>query len=381
MKTTRTVGFVLRKDARRKAGGDLIQAAAYSRILTQHGWTVLESCGEFPRGRPLDVLMVFNLDRPIDNVAAIEEAKRQGVPVVLIPIHHPRCHMDEYQRSHAAPRERFFRRLLGSFHRWEVAKDVVRVATGSAPLRGLIRELVRGQLQVQRWMVGSADGFVFIADGEKAMIGEEVCPPAGPSIIVQNGFVAAQGDAPFERPDWDRFVLDHPRFALVVARIEPRKNQTGVLAALKGTGIPVCFVGAENQAHRDYCARFHEELHARPECIHLGPVPPGQIGSVYQKAWVHVSASWFEVSPLVDIEARACGCNVVATSRSYVLDYARDFVRTCDPGDPESVREAVSGAMNDPRSGPPGEEFLRRFSWEASGPGLHEFLTRMAEGR
>jgi hypothetical protein len=66
-----------------------------------------------------------------------------------------------------------------------------------------------------------------------------------------------------------------------------------------------------------------------------------------------VSASLFEVSPLVDLEARALGAWAVSSEQGYGAEFLDAGALLCDPWLRESIRAVVARAWNSPER--PGE--------------------------
>lgn len=148
---------------------------------------------------------------------------------------------------------------------------------------------------------------------------------------------------------------------LYVGRIEPHKNQLGLIEALRGTGWPVTIIGPthpHHEAYRDACARA-----AGPDVTILGRVTDDQLVAAYQQAQVHILPSWFETTGLSSLEAGLCGASIATTSRGFASDYFGARAVYCDPGRPASIREAVEQAA---AAGPAvglREHILENFTW------------------
>ncbi len=133
------------------------------------------------------------------------------------------------------------------------------------------------------------------------------------------------------------------RGVLMVARMEPHKNQLGLIRALKGSGLHLTLAGAAHPDHPQYEVQCRAEADL-DEVRFLGRVPDGDLPGVYARAMVHVLPSFFETTGLVSLEAALSGCAVVTTSRGYARDYFGDLAEYCDPSRLPDVLAAVRRA-------------------------------------
>ena len=147
---------------------------------------------------------------------------------------------------------------------------------------------------------------------------------------------------------------------LCVGRISMRKNQLGLLHALRGSGLPVKFVGPVNDfAYYRACreaawpgVRFCDTLGGR------------QLARVYRSAKVHALVSWYETPGLASLEAAASGCTVVSTDRGGAREYFGPEAWYCAPDDPKGIRDTVLQALQAPRSRSLAELIRARFNWK-----------------
>ena len=147
-----------------------------------------------------------------------------------------------------------------------------------------------------------------------------------------------------------------------VGRIDPHKNQLGLIRELRGTGIAVVIVGPSHPHHAKYAERCHKEA---DEFVTFSPGGgPREVREVYRRAAVHVLPSWFETTGLVSLEAAATGCAVVTTNRGYVKEYFGDLVTYCDPGRRGSIRTAVEAALAEGPSRALRQMVIENYTWE-----------------
>ena len=166
--------------------------------------------------------------------------------------------------------------------------------------------------------------------------------------------------------DVERFELPGTQtsrdYVLCAGRIEPHKNQLGLIRAWDETLPPLKIVGKPHPHHEGYHAKCQKEAQAKN--IEMLPgVPHDELPALYQSARVHVLPTWFETTGLVSLEAALCGCNIVTTSRGFAREYFEDLAWYCDPARPASIRQAVKGAWETPFRAELRQRILDRYSW------------------
>lgn len=149
---------------------------------------------------------------------------------------------------------------------------------------------------------------------------------------------------------------------LCVGRIEPHKNQLGLVEALEGLDLRLVIVGHPHPHHLDYLDRVRKAANGKAELI-LG-LPHSQLPVLYRRAKVHVLPTWFETTGLASLESGLSGCNIVTTSRGHAREYFGSFAWYCDPADPPTIRRAVEQALAAPPHSGLADRIRARYSWE-----------------
>lgn len=171
-------------------------------------------------------------------------------------------------------------------------------------------------------------------------------------------------DAGYDEGDGSLFekTFGLKRFVLCVGRLEPRKNQLMLLAALEDVDVPLVFADAGFSYQPEYealCRRYKRKA----PTVFTGRLSEEMLASAYRAAGAHCLPSWYELPGLVSLEAAACGCSVAASSWGALPDYLGGFCWYCEPDDPAGIRAAVLGALEEPaESAAPSA--VRRFTWE-----------------
>ncbi len=175
---------------------------------------------------------------------------------------------------------------------------------------------------------------------------------------------------------------DARRGVLYAGRIEPHKNQLGLIKAMRGHELPVTVLGPAHPNHATYAERCRRQSGGNVRM--LPGVEHEQLPSVYRQYKVHVLPSWFETTGLVSLEAALCGCNIVTTNRGFAREYFGDLAWYCDPAKPKSIREAIEAAHGSPYREALRQRILDLFTWtstaEASMAAYKLILCNTCEG-
>jgi glycosyltransferase involved in cell wall biosynthesis len=149
---------------------------------------------------------------------------------------------------------------------------------------------------------------------------------------------------------------------LCVGRVEPHKNQLGLIDALRGSGVPLTIAGFRHPDHADYVQKCRQ--HADDSVDFMFDANRDNLVALYRSAAVHVLPSWFETTGLSSLEAAATGCAVVTTNRGFAREYFEDLALYCDPGSPRSIRQAVERALAEGPHAGLRERVVGRYTWD-----------------
>jgi glycosyltransferase involved in cell wall biosynthesis len=241
-----------------------------------------------------------------------------------------------------------------------------------------IREETRHLYPVEeiRAQLSLADVIVTNSQTESDQLARMLALPRDRFAAVFNG---VEPDFALAEPQLfrDKFGIRGP-FVLNVANIEPRKNQLGLVRALKGLAVPLVLIGAtRDQAYADEV--FAE---AGPQVRYLGPIDHDDpaLASAFTACTVFALPSTLETPGLAALEAAACGASVVVTSEGSTREYFGDLAHYVDHRDPRDIRGALEAAL----AAGPDPELKRRvtsqFAWFSVTSALAE-IYRMAVER
>lgn len=331
----------MRVDAFDKPGGDVELMRTYIRYCQQAAQEKgMEFEGEIltdlhPDLKRFDVVHLTNTDRPFDLYEQFLAAKHAGRPTVITPLHHSYREIERYERIGRGGLVGIFSRWMG-FNRLEVLRTLIKSRQYSE-LWPALRKTLRVGIQAAQAEVLRGCCFVFVAsDKEAADIASEIVRlPAERIVKVRNGF---------RIPDTPPVSLrDRDIDIAVVARVEARKNQLAILDAVESLGLKAVFVGPPNPNHKRY-VRFLKKRIAESQSTYIPGVPAQEVPSILARARMHVAASWFEVSSLVDIDAYVLGCRVVASQCGGTSELLGDDAYYVDPGSTKVIAQKIAAA-------------------------------------
>ena len=160
-------------------------------------------------------------------------------------------------------------------------------------------------------------------------------------------------------------VRDLGPFVFCVGRLETRKNQLMLLKALEDDDLTILF-GTGGFTYQPEYENLCKTYLRRGQTACLGRVPEAQLGAIYSLAACHALPSWYELPGLVSLEAVAMGCPAVASSWGGIEDYLQeDSLFTCEPDNPDSIRDAVLKAI-ETKPSEEAIEHVREFTWQRS---------------
>jgi glycosyltransferase involved in cell wall biosynthesis len=152
-------------------------------------------------------------------------------------------------------------------------------------------------------------------------------------------------------------------FVLCVGRIEPRKNQLGMIKALSGTRIPFVIIGDAVKTYPEYYQACRKEA---GDNIHfLGGIPHDSelLRSAYAACSAFLLASWLETPGLAALEAALAGAKIVITREGATREYFQEFAAYVDPSNIIDIRQKVLATIEKPQSDALQAHILKNFLW------------------
>ena len=365
------VAIFVRNDFHEKRGGDNFQIEQYIEDESEFEFKVIRLIDL--SGVDLNEFSLFaitNIDRCYEASEFIDHLARRQLlnRTILIPIHHDFSAIKKFY-AHK------FHGLRPSPFLIEKIKAVVFMRrSGKGGLAILRHLLFSGYKRSIALALNNCAKVVCIANGEWESIKKDF------SISSENRNVAViRNGAP------DHFQLEVPVVlrdidVLVCGRIEERKNQISIIHSLAESGIRLVFLGSINKNNKKFATAFLDLVSSFDNVEYVSGCPPHEVAKYYQRAKCHLSASWFEVSSLVDIEAYFSGCSVVSSKAGYSHEIlpAPGFT-TVSPHDGDSLRATVMRAINEFEAAGPWTEREVKYSWPLARRNFNSMLTSIAK--
>jgi glycosyltransferase involved in cell wall biosynthesis len=182
--------------------------------------------------------------------------------------------------------------------------------------------------------------------------------------VVPNAVDTHQAIAPTEQV---RQRIAFQEYVLYVGRIEHRKNVIGLIDSCIAADKPLVIIGRGSIESAEYEAVCRKLAEGR-KIQFLGSLSKTDplLISAMASARVFALPSWFETPGLAALEAAALGTQVVITSRGATREYFGDFACYCDPLHPNSIKQAIVQAWDNPISGREqlAERIRREWTWQ-----------------
>ncbi|MCC6706888.1 MAG: glycosyltransferase family 4 protein [Gammaproteobacteria bacterium] len=197
---------------------------------------------------------------------------------------------------------------------------------------------------------------------------------------------AASGTAPGAPrplpPDDMPWLRERP-YLLYLSRLEPRKNQLGVLNAVLELGLfergySLVFVGARSVSDAAFEARLQGLEQAQREHIHrLDAVPEADKARLLGAARLFVYPSLAEGFGIPPLEAAVAGTPVVCSNLTAMADFDFFAPYHIDPREPSALSDAIARCLEDDDRGRVARiaaTVAARYSWRQSARHLMELL-------
>jgi glycosyltransferase involved in cell wall biosynthesis len=171
-------------------------------------------------------------------------------------------------------------------------------------------------------------------------------------------------------------------YLLMVGSIEPRKNHINILRAIELVpDCPVLLIAGGRGWADDAILRHIVEAETSGKAIALGHVADEALPTLYARATVVISASWYEGFGLPVLEGLAAGSRVVASDVPAHREIAGPHATFSQPADVESLADGIitaldlgklSGAARSSQ-----QDWAGRFTWDNSADRVYQTLREL----
>ncbi len=277
-----------------------------------------------------DIIHVVNMTLPRLMQHALTLAEQSGKPLVVTTL------FEDWPRYLNASHEAFavYRACrAGRLPRAELQAVLSRIGRGAVAPQAAQHD-VRG---VARFLACSASEAARLA---------EAFPASADRIRV----VPFEVEAPLAAEDKTlaslRGALGLEEYILCIGRLETRKNQLALQAALEHDDIAIVYAAGGYSPQPEY-ANTVKAWPRRGVTKTLDRMPWHLMSALIRGAAAHALPSFYELPGLVHLECAAAGVPIVAADWGALPDYLpAEAFHVCDPLDLDSIRVAVSDAMS-----------------------------------
>ena len=342
------IAYPMRVDAANKSGGDVLQVMRYieeGKRLCKSGEPLYEGVMTTDLHcdfEGFDLVHLTNIDRPVDTYSSFLCAREADKPVFLSPIHHSYEEIERFEREGRGGAVGLISGSMG-FRRLEYLRSMHRSFQYPQLARPTMDMIWRGMRNAQQTVLAGVDRILVLTEKEKRDLKRNFGEvPEEKFASLRNGIESNSDDC---------MAATHRDIDIcMVGRIEARKNQIAVLKVLQRMGLRAVFVGGENPNHREYCRRLREML-VDSGSEYRGAISHEETLRVMRRARLHISASWYEVLSLVDLEAYWAGCGVVSSKCGGTREILGDEAEYVDPGSEASIGEGIRRMLERTSSG------------------------------
>lgn len=239
----------------------------------------------------------------------------------------------------------FFSCIGGSIHLCNFVKQLGIPLVITSSLWITHKNKMNYNLDEIRWQLSLADAVITNSEMESDTLADVLDLPRERFKAVYNGVENFFYDDIVPGDEFrNEFKIDS-HFVLNVANVEPRKNQLGLIRAMKQfPDKKLVIMGYIRD--KAYAEQVFAE--GKDQVIYTGPVDNGSrtLRSAYSACDVFCLPSTLETPGLAALEAYACGSRVVVTSVGSTREYFDDRVTYADPDSADDIASAINIELN-----------------------------------
>ncbi|PVU53524.1 hypothetical protein CP555_23530 [Escherichia coli] len=338
------VKFIVSDDFHHKFGGDTHQIEQYIRCNTDPSislstmtLTQFQKCKDYNK---TDFYIITNIDRAADFIQMGLVCKKNNLfnKTFVLPIHHSHeamNHFNEWRFSKVWPLVNF----LGGTLFIEKLKGIYRGGVSKQYCTSISSVFSNYKAHIAA-IITKSSGLICIANGEYENICRDFAVSGLDYFIVRNGVSAEISQ--YAGKDIKQRYFD----VIVCGRVEERKNQIAIIESLQSYNLRILFLGGVNHFNKKYADKFFEKIKGKDNITHIDQVQPADVLKFYGNSKLSLSASWFEVSSLADIEASYCGCFIFSSQNGHSAEIIPDNqIKLVAPDNLEGLGESIISAI------------------------------------
>jgi len=367
-----------RSDCFKSRGGDMVQVENTFIELKKLGIDVNVTDKNNPNLDSYDIVHLFQLDWTPETYLHAMTAKKQNKKIVLSPIHHNFEEVKKFDDEYVFGLRRLSKILFVNQFQRDTFKNIYRSLLDVSKIKPTLYSVLLGLKRMNRDTI-EASKYVLTQTKLEAHDLEKTYDIKFDWDVVPNGV----SEVYLEKKKFPN-LFEFENYIVCVGRIEPRKNNLNIIAAVKqlrkelNKDIKLVFVGKKSNKHAEYTKLFDLEIKENDWIIFKDYLSYSSMPSVYKYAKVCVSASWFETTGLTLLESLFMGTNAVSTSPR-AKELLGDLCSYCSPDNVDSISKAIHKEFLNPRPKIP-ENFKNEYTWKNTAKKTLEIYEKVLNG-
>lgn len=351
-----------RSDCFKAKGGDMVQVENTYLELKKLGVDVTISDKNNIKIDDFDIIHLFQLDWTPETYLHAQKARKKGKKIILSPIHHSVDEVKKFDDEYAFGLRRLSKYLFVDQFQRDTFKNIYRSILDHNKALPTLYSVILGLKNMNQKTIQWSD-YVLTQTRLEAVDLEKTYDLKFNWQIIPNGVSEL-----FLKKNTNPNLLDFEDYIICVGRIEPRKNNLAIIAAVQklrkelNKDIKLVFVGRKSNKHAEYISLFDQELTSCDWIVYKDYMSYSSMPTIYRYAKVCISASWFETTGLTLLEALFMNTNAVSTSPR-AKEILGDYCSYCSPEDISSISEALKTEYLKVRPKIP-TEFRKEYTWE-----------------
>ena len=351
-----------RSDCFTAKGGDMVQVENTYLELKKLNIDVIVSDKSNVDISKFDIVHLFQLDWTPETYLHAKKVRKAGKKLIISPIHHNIDEVKKFDDEYAFGLRRLSKILFtDQFHR-DTFKNIYRSLIDKNKVLPTLYSLFLGLRRMNKKALEFSD-YILTQTELEARDLEKLYKVRFNWEVVPNGVSDS-----FLNPKELKNLFPFENYIVSVGRIEPRKNNLNLIAAVKELrkdleeDIHLVFVGKKSSKHKEYTDLFDLEVSNYPWIQFVDYINYTQMPSIYKFAKVCASTSWFETTGLTLLEALFMNTNAVSSSPR-AQEILGDLCSYCAPDDIKSIKIALKNEYLRHRPVLP-NQFKKEFTWE-----------------
>jgi glycosyltransferase involved in cell wall biosynthesis len=297
---------VLRYDGDIKFGGDVVLLKELANAM--HGFEYEVIVGVPASVRDYQLVICANLDRPVEAGFLLAKCKEAGVPLHLMSLHHPARGVVDFLKHGLFGWKRLIA-MLSKYDPVQYEQLLWNLRVVSSMVRAVGAPKFANVRATQKVLLRDSEAILVVSAAEAAAIELDIGPIETRVIEVPHVLASHQ----------------HPKHLMIKrdivfcpGRIEARKNQLFMLSVAESLPeIEFHFMGATSASELGYGRRFRERASKLSNVTLLQSTSSEDFSAYLLSAEVVLTASWFEVTSLIELEVLSKQKKLVTSAISY----------------------------------------------------------------